>query len=63
MTKGDDWSQDAYTIAHNGVLVLETQFNPVKSHRHVYILVQYHFFSEANSDYCNFGAYIVLAQF
>ena len=35
--KYGDWSQDTYTMAHNGVFVCKTQFNPNKLHIRVYL--------------------------
>ena len=35
--RGGDWSQDGYTIAHNGVFVSKTQLNLVKLDVHVYL--------------------------
>ena len=29
LANGGDWSQDVYTIAHNGVFVFKMQFNPI----------------------------------
>ena len=33
-TKGDDWSQDVYAIAHNDVFISQMQFDQIKLHLH-----------------------------
>ena len=35
LKKGGDWSQDRFTITHNGVFISKIQFSPVKLHVYV----------------------------
>ena len=37
LTKGGDWSQDVYKIAHNGVFISNMQLNPIKLHLLLYL--------------------------
>ena len=48
--QGGDWSQNAYTIAHNGMFISITQFDPVKLHVHVY-LSDINYFNKKTGDY------------
>ena len=43
LTKGVDWSQDVFTVAHNGVHISKTQLNEIKLQVNIYLFDNIYF--------------------